>query len=342
LNKKGGDYLQPNINYELYKMIADKIIEPGLNKMEAKNQLASILDEYRITRQNSDPIYYDLRHNIKLFLKDKNRQGLSPITIDNYQLHLKIFTSRIENKPINEITKEDIVEYLDDRESDPGVNAKSTIETIRSVLRSFFEWLCEEQIIEENPMLRIKPYKVGKTIAKALTVEELELFRESCATPREKAMVETMYSTGCRLSEISALNRDDIGQPDRSIKVLGKGNKERMVFYSARAAIYLKKYLDSRKDNCEALFVTERQPSRRLSNRGIQREIAVIGKRAGIERRTHPHILRHTFATLMLNNGCPMSVLQDLLGHDDIQTTGIYAKQTLDHKHQSYDQFFHQ
>ncbi len=334
--------MRGNLNYELYKKIADGILEPNLNKMEAKNQLASILDEYRVTKQNSDPDYYDLRTNIKKFLKDKKRQGLSPITIDNYQLHLKIFTNRIEYKPVNEITKEDIVEYLDGRESDPTVNAKSTIETIRSVLRSFFEWLCEEQIIEENPMLRIKPYKMGKTIAKALTVEELELFRESCTTPREKAMVEIMYSTGCRLSEISALNKEDIGQPNRAIKVLGKGNKERMVFYSARAAIYLKKYIETRQDNCEALFVTERQEYRRLSNRGIQRIIAIIGKRAELGRRTHPHILRHTFATLMLNNGCPMSVVQDLLGHDDLATTQIYAKETSEHKHQSYDQFFHQ
>lgn len=334
--------MQPNINYELYKTIADKIIEPGLNKMEAKNQLASILDEYRVTRQNIDPMYYDLRQNIKLFLKDKKRQGLSPITIDNYKLHLKIFTNRTEYKPVNEISKEDIIEYLDDRENDPSVNMKSTIETIRSVLRSFFEWLCEEQVIEENPMLRIKPYKMGKTMAKALTVEELELFRESCTTPREKAMVEIMYSTGCRLSEISALNKDDIGQPNRAIKVIGKGNKERMVFYSARAAIYLQKYLESRQDNCEALFVTERQPYRRLSNRGIQRLIAIIGKRAELSKRARPHILRHTFATLMLNNGCPMSVVQELLGHDDLATTQIYAKETSEHKHQSYDQYFHQ
>lgn len=334
--------MQTNLNYELYQKIVNAVIEPGTNKMEAKNQLASILDEYRVMKQSSDPEYYDLQENIKRFLQDKKRQGLSPITIDNYRLHLRIFTNRTEGKPVNEITKQDIIDYLDDRESDPTVHAKSTIETIRSVLRSFFEWLCEEQIIEENPMLRIKPYKVGKAMAKALTIEELELFRESCITPREKALVEVMYSTGCRLSEIQALNRSDIGQPNRAIKVLGKGNKERMVFYSARAAIYLNKYFETRKDDCEALFITERQEYRRLSTRGIQREIAAIGKRAGIGRRTHPHILRHTFATLMLNNGCPMSVLQELLGHDDLSTTQVYAKVTHEYKHQSYEKYFHQ
>ena len=115
-----------------------------------------------------------------------------------------------------------------------------------------------------------------------------------------------------------------------------------MVFYSARAAIYLERYLNTRQDDCEALFATERQEYKRLSNRGIQRTIALIGKRAGLSKRTHPHILRHTFATLMLNNGCPMSVVQELLGHDDIQTTGIYAKESFEHKHQSYGQYFHQ
>lgn len=328
-------------NMYLYREIATKIIEPGLSKYEAKDMLANILDSYKITKLENSPMYYDLKTNIEAYLKDKLHQGLSQITIDTYNLQLKIFVERV-NKPVNEITKDDIKDFLISRENDPGVNAKSTVETIRSILRSFFEWLEDEGIIEENPMLRIRAYKLAKPMAKALTIEELEALRENCFTIREKALIEVLYSTGCRLSEASALNISGIDWQNRSIKVWGKGNKERLVFFSARAAIYLRKYLDSRADNCEALFVTERKPYRRMSNRAIQREVTNVGKRAKLNKSIHPHVLRHTFATLMINKGCPMSVVQELLGHDDLATTQTYTSVTYEHKHHSYEKYFHQ
>mgnify|MGYP000964914382 CR=1 FL=1 len=328
-------------NAELYHRIVTEIIEPKLNKYDAKDVLAGILDEYKITKAVLDPKQYDLKANIEKYLTDKKHQGLSDLTIMSYSLQLDIFAEKVE-KPVNEITKDDIKSFLVSRENDPGVNAKSTVETVRSILRSFFEWLEEERIIDENPMLRIKPYKLAKPMAKALTVEELEVLRESCITLREKALIETLYSTGCRLSEVSELNKSNIDWQNRTISVWGKGSKERLVFFSARAAIYLQKYLDSRSDDCDALFVTERRPYRRMSNRAIQREVSNVGERANLGKSIHPHVLRHTFATLMLNKGCPMSVVQELLGHDDLATTQTYAKVTHEHKQHSYQKYFHQ
>ena len=197
-------------------------------------------------------------------------------------------------------------------------------------------------IITENPVLKIKPFKLKQYMVKALTIEELEIIREACNTPRQKALVEILYSTGCRLDEIVKVDLEDINWQDRSIKVIGKGNKQRLVFFSVRASIYLKKYIESRDDDCPALFVTERKPYRQLGGRQIQKEIAKIKNKAGFTKSLSPHIFRHTMATLMLNKGCPMSVVQELLGHENLSTTETYAKVTHEHKHQSYEKYFHQ
>lgn len=328
-----------NLNIELYKRITNDIITAEINKLEAKYALANILEEYDVRRIVNNPRKYDLRYNVKVFLKDKERQGASKLTIESYGMQLNIFANMV-NKKVQDITKDDITDFLDKRANNGRVKQMTTMETIRSILRSFFSWLEDEDIIDDNPMLKIKPYKLPKTMTKALTVEKLELVRDNCITPREKALVETLYSTGCRLEEVNRINIEDINWENHSIKVLGKGNKERLVFFSARCSIYLKKYLETRNDNHEALFVTERKPYRRLSRRSIQREIKRIGERVNM--RIYPHIFRHTMATLMLNRGCPMSVVQELLGHDDLATTQTYAQVTYSHKQQSYEKYFHQ
>lgn len=330
-----------NLNGKLYSQIVNEVITKNLNCFDARNALADILENYHVGKIENDPERYDLRRNIERFLLDKERQGLSPLTISSYRWQLTMFGDYMD-KRIQDIEREDIMAFFDYRAKSKKVKSMTTLETIRSILRVFFEWAVDEQLIEESPMMRIRPFKLPKPMAKALTVEELEMMREACDTPREKALVDMLYSTGCRLSEIADLNIEDIDWNNKSIKVIGKGSKERLVFFSVRASIYLKNYLDYRNDDCEALFVTERRPYRRLSKRGIQREIERVGIRAGINRRVHPHMLRHTFATLMLNKGCPMSVVQELLGHDDLATTQTYAKVTHENKHRNYEKYFHQ
>ncbi|WP_061213504.1 tyrosine-type recombinase/integrase [Syntrophomonas wolfei] len=236
-------------------------------------------------------------------------------------------------KPINQIDTADIREYLSrfDRLKMSSISKKL------SVAKSFFGWLTDEELIPKDPARRIKPPKKEQILPKALTIGELEQIRETCSTYRERALVEVLYATGGRLSEIQKLDRSDIDWQAMDTRVIGKGNKERTVFLSYKAVYHLRKYLMTRLDDEPALFITERRPYRRLSQRGIQRVIRVIAKRSGIQKKIHPHTFRHTFAFLTLNNGADLSsVHQALLGHTDPSTTQVYAQVTEEKKREAY------
>lgn len=196
-----------------------------------------------------------------------------------------------------------------------------------------------EEILQRDPTARLKPPKQPKRMPKALGVEELEMLREGCITVRQRAFVEVMYASGCRLSEVSALNIDDINFQSMSFTVFGKGSKEREVFLSFKAKHHLEKYLKSRNDEETALFITERKPYRRLSNRGIQREIKIIAKQSDVTKNVSPHVLRHTFATLTLNNGADIVAVQHLLGHSNPSTTQGYAVLSEEKKREQHKKF---
>ncbi|MGE4273294.1 MAG: site-specific tyrosine recombinase/integron integrase [Desulfitobacterium sp.] len=298
-----------------------------------RDNLTHIFSKYDIKPAQPTMGHPDLQQKIELFLAGKRLEGLSELTLKGYAIELRVF-SEDTHKATDEITTADLRIYLGSFK-----NLKPTsISGKLSVLKSFFCWLTSEDILPKDPSRRIKPPKKEKRLPKALTIEELEMLRESCSTPRERALIEVMYATGCRLSEVQAMDKEDIDHQTMSAKVIGKGNKERVVYFSYKAMYHLKKYLMRRTDDVEALFITERQPYRRLSARGIQREIGIIAGRSGIKKNVHPHVLRHTFATLMLNNGADIASVQALLGHDDPGTTQIYAQATDERKQQAYRQ----
>jgi integrase/recombinase XerD len=207
--------------------------------------------------------------------------------------------------------------------SSTGVKT-STVQRKIAIFRSFFDWMENEEYILKSPMRKIKSLKLEKRLRKALTFEELEKIRDICNTYRERALLEFFYSTGCRLDEVVKLNKQDIDWQDLSTRVIGKGNKERTVFINAKAKVFLQKYLMSRLDDCEALFVTIRKPFRRMKRRAIEREISNIGKRIGLH--IYPHLIRHTTATCMLHNGAELYEVQRVLGHEYPSTTQIYAQ----------------
>lgn len=266
-----------------------------------------------------------LRNNILdkafLYLASKRIDGLKDLTLKSYALHLKHFSNFI-NKNVEDITTMDIRMYLASY-AKSGVK-DTTLDTKISTLKSFFGWLENEGYIAKSPMKKIKNIKKEKHLREAIEVEELEMLREACQTIRQRALLELFYSTGCRLDELAKLNKDDINWQRLIVKVMGKGSKERVVFISAKAKLHLKKYLLTRSDNCEALFVTQRQPYRRMGHRSIQREIGKIGEAAGVH--IYPHLIRHTTATNLLNNGADLVTVQHVLGHEDPSTTQIYAK----------------
>jgi integrase/recombinase XerD len=235
---------------------------------------------------------------------------------------------------MEQINDMDIRVYLANRAKSGCKN--STLNTIISCFKSFFGWAEDQEYIVKSPLRKIKNIKVEKRVRKALTREELEMLRDACRTVREKAMVEFFYSTGCRLDEVQKLSLSKIDWADGSMWVVGKGNKEREVFLNDKAMFYLKKYINARTDQDDAVFVRDRRPRTRLCARMMEEIFSDLGKRAGIQKPVYPHLLRHTTATNMLNAGASLSEVQGLLGHEDPATTQIYAHLSRDAIKQSH------
>ncbi|WP_085829073.1 site-specific tyrosine recombinase/integron integrase [Clostridium massiliodielmoense] len=321
--------IKNNNNEEAVIKILGKLIlevpelEHDLNKqLKVRNVIEEVLYNYDVITKETTLATSDIEEKLQMFLAVKKLDGLSSLTLENYQREISKFGS-IVFKPLNSVTTMDIRMYL----ALVNKNVKeTTLSTKVSILKTFFGWLLNEEFILKDPTKKIKTPKVGKRLRNALTEEELETLRNNCNTLREKALLEFIFSTGCRLSEVYKLNIKNINWQDLSIKVTGKGNKERRVYFTIKSKLLLKEYLKSRKDDSSALFVTSKKPHNRLGRRSIQKEINNIAKRAGFDKSVFPHLLRHTFATVALNNNMPVTVIQKLMGHESVDTTMIYAE----------------
>jgi site-specific recombinase XerD len=297
-------------------------------------RLEEVLCNYEIQRKSDLQMEKDLPEKIELYLSSIKLEGLSNKTLKGYKGELMLF-SRFCQKATALISTADVRAYLASFDK-----AKiSTIGQKLSVLKSFFGWLVKEEILLRNPTSKIKLPKTPKRLPKGLSIEELETVRESCETLRERALIEVFYSTGCRLSEIANMSKSDINLQSMSAKVIGKGNKERVVYLSIKALHHLKKYLKSRTDDCEAVFVTERKPYKRMGIRAIQREIDAIEKNSNINKKLHPHVMRHTFATLSMDAGIELADLQHLMGHSEPATTLVYASVSEERKQQAFKKY---
>ena len=309
-----------NAKTELIKRLSDTF--SGGTPLTAE-ALTAIMKDYNITRE-SDETRSDLRRRIKYYLGAKKIDGLSERTLKNYKANLESFAAKVE-KSTAKITTDDIrgyIAYLDETRH----LKETSLQTHINTLRAFFGWLTVEEKIKKNPMAKIKSLKLDKKGARqALTVEELERLRDACRGYREKALVEFLVSSGCRLSEVAQLRAADLNLADRSVQVTGKGDKDRVVYFSVRARLMIEEYMMHRKGG-DGLFVSNKSPYEPLKPRAIQRIVHSLSERAGLEGRVHPHLLRHTFATHALNGGMDVTVIQRLLGHEDIATTQIYAE----------------
>lgn len=272
----------------------------------------------------------------KSYESDKRIEGFSPQTLIAYKLQAKLLMNYFGNTKIKHITTQHLKQYLG--ESSKELKPSSLSHRIRFI-RSLFRWSHEEGIIETNPASKIKEPKVGKRITKFLTEREIEHLRDACFTSMEKALFEYMFSTGCRIGEIVTLDRNSINWGSQSAIVRGKGDKEREVYFNIRCDIWLKKYLDRRDDNDPAIFVTERNPHR-MSIAQMRYVIKRISNRAGINKIIHPHQLKHSYATHLLNNGASLEVIQSLLGHEKSETTRIYAQLTGRLRQEFYRKYF--
>ena len=264
----------------------------------------------------------ELLRLVKLFLSAKRVEGCSDKTVNYYDSTLRNVLSKI-GKDVKSVTTDDIRIYLDEYQSVNGVS-KVTIDNIRRILSSFFSWLEDEDYIGKSPVRRIHKVKTCKTVKETYSDESLELLRDKSGCPRDLAIIDLLASTGMRVGELVKLNRKDIDFENRECIVLGKGNKQRKVYFDARTKLHLQNYLDTRRDDNEALFVSLQRPYDRLLISGVEIRLRELGKKLELNK-VHPHKFRRTLATMAIDKGMPIEQVQQLLGHQSIDTTLQYA-----------------
>lgn len=256
------------------------------------------------------------------FLSAKKVEGCSEKTLAYYRSTVNNMLSFIQ-KDVKHITTDDLRRYLDVYQQKSGAS-KVTIDNVRRILSSFFAWLEEENHIIKSPVRRIHKVKTGKTVKETYSDEVLEIMRDACETDRDLAMIDILASTGMRVGELVKLNKSDIDYDARECIVFGKGDKERIVYFDARTKIHLSRYISGRTDNNPALFVSLQAPHERLQISGVEIRLRELGRKLGLDK-VHPHKFRRTLATMAIDKGMPIEQVQQLLGHQSIDTTLQYA-----------------
>ena len=259
---------------------------------------------------------------ISSFIAAKRIEGCSEKSLLYYENTIQCTVNNIA-KDIKHLTTDDLRLYLTTYQQQHN-SSRVTIDNIRRILSSFFSWLEDEGYIFKSPIRRIHKVKTDKIIKETYTDEELETLRDNTTTIRDLAIIDMLASTGMRIGEMVLLNKSDVNFTERECKVLGKGNKERIVYFDARTKLHLQQYLDTRKDENEALFVSLREPCNRITIGGIESRLRKMGQELDINK-VHPHKSRRTLATMAIDKGMPIEQLQRLLGHQRIDTTLQYA-----------------
>lgn len=324
--------------------LIDKVLVAMSNSLDEENiktlktTLYIVFNDYDICRKCTDlqTINESAQYYLQMFLIRKKAEGRSDKTLYLYKCQIRKLLIDL-NKSIDEITENDLFCYLFKYQMEKKISNRYT-DNIRLIFSSFFSWLHNKGYIPHNPAAGLDKIKYERRIKKPFTDEEMELLRSNCINIREKALIDFLYSTGVRVSELSALNIDNVNFRDREVIVFGKGGKEREVYLTPVACMNLQKYLDSRNDNNTALFVGERKPFIRLTKSGAEKIVREIGNRAGVQN-VHPHRFRRTMATNALKKGMPIEEVQTLLGHANIDTTMIYctvATDNVKHSHRKY------
>ena len=256
------------------------------------------------------------------FISAKRVEGRSEKSLHYYESTIRNMLEGI-GKQECQITTEDLRGYLDNYQR-RGTVSKVTLDNVRRILSSFFSWLEDEDYIVKSPVRRIHKVKTGQTVKETYSDESLELMRDHCENSRDLAMIDLLSSTGIRVGELVKLNRNDVDFENRECVVFGKGNKERKVYFDARTKIHLQRYLNERTDGNEALFVSLIKPFDRLQISGVEIRLRKIGRELSFKK-VHPHKFRRTLATMAIDKGMPIEQVQQLLGHQSIDTTLQYA-----------------
>lgn len=259
---------------------------------------------------------------LKLFLDAKKIEGCSERTIQYYRVTVERLLQTVDT-PLRKMTTEEIRRYLVDYQKINNCG-KVTIDNVRRNISSFFSWLEEEDYILKSPMRRIHKIKTKQPVKETISDEAIERLRDNCKCVRDLAMIDLLYSTGIRVGELVNLNRSEIDFEARECIVFGKGDKERRVYFDAKAKLHLQDYLRSRTDTNPALFVTLDAPFDRLKISGVEIRLRELGRALHLDK-IHPHKFRRTMATRAIDKGMPIEQVQKILGHSQIDTTMQYA-----------------
>ena len=271
-----------------------------------------------------------------IFVSAKRVEGCSERTLNYYKTTIDNMLNSV-NKKVNNIETDDLRKYLADYQLNNQCS-KVTIDNVRRILSSFFAWLEDEDYIIKSPTRRIHKIKTMKTVKETYSDEELEEMRDSCDEIRDLALIDFLSSTGVRVGELVNLNIKDIDFENRSCVVLGKGSKQREVYFDARTKIHLQNYLSTRIYNNQALFVSLLHPFNRLKISGVEIRLRELGNKININR-VHPHKFRRTMATKAIDKGMPIEQVQVLLGHSKIDTTLEYAMVNQNNVRNSHKRF---
>lgn len=288
--------------------------------------------DYDISRKETAIVVYEhdkLPTLAKTYLVSLAVEGYSEQTLYNYTKNLENFFKSVQMAP-ESVKTNDIRVFLYKYQQERGVSNR-TLDKVRGTISSFYKWATIEEYIVKDPTLALGKIKYEKKERQPCTQRDMEYLRLACKSKKDKAVIEMLYSTGCRISELARLKKDDVDWQDKTVKLFGKGQKHRTSFLNAKAEVALKEYLDTRVDDGDGLFVSDRRPYKQLQKDGLAKIVRLIAERAHdhVTKPIHPHIFRHTLATRMLENGASLASIQQVLGHDNINTTMIYAHTTL-------------
>ena len=307
------------------RIISNVLIKMG-NRIKKKeldyleNVLVEEFRDVQIKKASTELTEYNdsLRKLKDTFLATLIVENKSGRTISQYNLHLTQFADYFAGKEAKDIDATDIRSFLYAYKRSRGISNLS-LNNKRSSISSFFSWLADEEYIDKDPTRKVKKIKVTKKKKKAFTSDELERMRIACTDIRDRALIEMLACTGCRVSELSNINLNDIDFTRKKVRIVGKGDKERTVFISDAAMIYLNRYLETRQDNNVALFTSKRFPYDRLQKDGIERVVRDLGRMCNVY--AHPHKFRRTLCTNLIMRGMPLQNVAILMGHADINMT---------------------
>lgn len=328
-----GDNFALDFISKLNGIVPDNFLKPILRELQL------FVTNYDISAKVTDVVpYKDIFPDFyKIFIVAKKIEGMAESSIKEYHFCLKDFFEHMD-KRCEFITTNDIRIYLYNLQKSSNMSNRS-LDNRRLVLNSFFNWCYLERYLPRNPCAPIKPIKYTTKPRHPLSEIEMEQLRDACSNDRDKALVEFLYSTGCRVSEISKIKIRDVDFNTNEVVVFGKGSKYRTVYINSRCEYRLKRYLKDRADNSPWLFPISRAPYTSLKPTGIWEILHKLGKTAEIARNVFPHLVRHTMATDGIKRGMPVEEMQQILGHVSMDTTLIYAEICTDnikHSHHKY------